>query len=83
MQYLYRSKNLQIQQRYLPHVTTLYIDKVIEPNLKKIVTFGLDCFYAEDGEVQDKAYVLKVWDFEKLTGETCKCVLSVSLVRPL
>lgn len=84
-QYLYRTKNLEIQQRYLPHNAALYIDKVIEQDrgLKKIVTFGQDCQFDEQGQMVDQAYVLKVWDFQQLTSETCKCSVIDRACRPL
>jgi hypothetical protein len=43
----------------------MYIDKVInkDKGLKKIVTFGQDCYYNEEGVQQEVAYVIKVWDF--------------------
>jgi hypothetical protein len=52
----------------------MYIDKVIdkEKGLKKIVTFGQDCLYNEEGVQQEVAYVIKIWDFQQLTSETCK-----------
>lgn len=41
--YLYIAKkgeDLDIQQKYLPHNVTFYIDKVVNGGQKKIVTFG-------------------------------------------
>ena len=53
----------------------MYIDKVVdkEKGLKKIVTFGQDCYFNEEGQQQEIAYVIKIWDFQQLTSETCKC----------
>jgi hypothetical protein len=47
--YLYHTKGLDIESRYLQHHQTLYIDKVTDrtTGLKKIVTFGTDCLFDE------------------------------------
>jgi len=41
--FLYRAKkgeDLDIEERYLPHHQTWYIDKIVNRDQKKIVTFG-------------------------------------------
>ena len=40
--------------------------------MKYIYTFGIDCGFNENGEMQDRAYVIKIWDFTQLVSETCK-----------
>ena len=54
------------------HHQTLYIDKVVNNGMKLLYTFGIDCGLNENGELQDKAYVIKIWDFTQLVGESCK-----------
>lgn len=70
--YLYQTKGLDIQERFSQHHQTLYIDKAIDKKneLKKIVTFGTDCQFDETHQVTDRAYVLKIWDFESLITHT-------------
>ena len=41
--------------------------------MKLIYTFGVDLGYNENYEVQDKAYVFKIWDWSSLVGDSCKC----------
>jgi len=31
--------------------------------MKFVYTFGIDCGFNENGEIEDKAYVIKIWDF--------------------
>jgi hypothetical protein len=47
--YLYFTKGLDIECRYLQHHLTIYVDKATDRNtgLKKIVTFGTDCLFDE------------------------------------
>jgi len=54
------------------HHQTLYIDKVVNNGMKLLYTFGIDCGLNENGELQDKAYVIKIWDFTQLVGDSCK-----------
>jgi|LauGreDrversion4_2_1035121.scaffolds.fasta_scaffold295497_2 hypothetical protein len=72
--YLYMTKNLDIQCRYSLHHRTLYIDKAFDKSrqLKKIVTFGEDCLFNEAYVVQESVYVLKIWNVEALVGEGYK-----------
>ena len=49
----------------------MYIDKAFDKStgLKKIVTFGIDYHLDETNNVQDQAYVLKIWNVESLISE--------------
>jgi hypothetical protein len=49
----------------------MYIDKAFDKStgLKKIVTFGIDYHLDEANNVQDQAYVLKIWNVESLISE--------------
>lgn len=66
--YLYRIKNFQIQDRYSCHHEVLQIARCIDKvsQSKKIMTFGKDYDLNEKQEINNQAWVLKVWDFESL-----------------
>jgi hypothetical protein len=72
-EFLYLTKSMEISKKWMIHHQTLYIDKVITSSMKMLYTFGIDCGYNENYEVQDKAYVFKIWDWTALVGESCKC----------
>lgn len=46
----------------------MYLDKAIDKaqSIKKIVSFGMDYHYDEQFQSIDEAYVLKIWDLQKL-----------------
>lgn len=44
--------------------------------MKFLYTFGVDCGFDENGEMQDKAYVIKIWDFTQLVSGSCKFLYS-------
>jgi hypothetical protein len=71
-EFLYLTKSMEISKKWMIHHQTLYIDKVVSNGMKLLYTFGIDCGYNENGELQDKAYVIKIWDFTQLVGESCK-----------
>lgn len=71
-EHLYLTKEMKISKKWMIHHQTLYIDKVITSSMKLIYTFGIDCGYNENYEVQDRAYVFKIWDWTSLVGESCK-----------
>lgn len=71
-EFLYLTKSMEISQKWMIHHQTLYIDKVVNSSMKLLYTFGIDCGFNENGEMQDKAYVIKIWDFTQLVGMSCK-----------
>ena len=62
-EFLYLTKSMEISKKWMIHHQTLYIDKVVSNGMKLLYTFGIDCGFNENGELQDKAYVIKIWDF--------------------
>jgi len=71
-EYLYLTKSMEISKKWMIHHQTLYIDKVVSNNMKLLYTFGIDCGFNENGDLEHKAYVIKIWDFTQLVGESCK-----------
>jgi hypothetical protein len=71
-EYLYLTKSMEISKKWMIHHGAFYIDKVVRQDMKLLYTCGVDCGWNENGEMQDKAYVIKIWDFTQLVSETCK-----------
>lgn len=63
IEYLYSTKSMEIQKKFMIHHHTLYVDKVVNAQMKLLYTFGLDFGLDENGNILDKAFVIKIWDF--------------------
>lgn len=40
--------------------------------MKLLFTIGIDAGFDENGEMSEKAYVIKLWDFTQLVSGSCK-----------
>lgn len=54
---------MEIQKKFQIHHHSIYVDKVVNAQMKLLYTFGLDAAFNENGDMLDKAYVIKIWDF--------------------
>jgi hypothetical protein len=63
IEFLVSTKSMEIQKKFMIHHQTYYVDKVVNAQMKLLYSFGLDAAFNEDGEMQDKAFVIKIWDF--------------------
>lgn len=63
IEYLLSTKSMEIQKKFMIHHQTYYVDKVVNAQMKLLYSFGLDAAFNENGEMQDKAFVIKIWDF--------------------
>lgn len=60
---MYSTKSMEIQKKFQIHHHSIYVDKVVNAQMKLLYTFGLDAAFNENGDMLDKAYVIKIWDF--------------------
>lgn len=48
------------------HHNTVYIDKVINFDMKFLFTVGIDQCKLENGSIQEQQYFIKIWDLQAL-----------------
>ena len=66
VEYLYLTKNMEIQKEFMIHNQTNYIDKVVNFDTKFLFTSGIDYQLDEQRTIVDEAQVIKIWDFQQL-----------------
>ena len=81
VQYLYVTKqNMELtpERTFQIHTETYFIDKVVNFDVKYLFTVGSDNCFDENHTIVDKAYVIKIWDFQSLIAMSSGCKLFLS-----
>ena len=72
-EYLYLTKNMVVhnaENPFMVHHESMYIEKIVNNRHKLLFTMGKDRQISDNGQIEEEAYFIKIWDFMSLVEST-------------